>query len=397
MPESAHSEDEFIENPFFPKQPPPPKDKYWLHLLLFVITLISTTLTGAEWTTGRSFIYGKELLGWSDFWQGLYFSVPFLGILTAHEFGHYFTARYYKIKASLPYYIPVWLGFLPSISIGTMGAFIRIRERLRTTQEIFDVGIAGPLAGFVVAIGLLWYGFTHLPPIDYIFQIHPEYKQWGFRYADYAYKDIPMGGAIGLGTNLIFEFFKNYVVEDPSLIPHANEMAHYPFLFAGYLALFFTALNLIPIGQLDGGHILYGLIGEKKHKIASLVLFVIFVFYAGIGTFRMEEITTETVIYVLPYLGFLYLMFHRAFDTKLTAVVIALGIFVGQILFSAVFPSVNGYSGWLLFGFVLGNFLGIFHPPAEIEHPLDLKRKILGWISLLIFILCFSPEPFVIK
>jgi membrane-associated protease RseP (regulator of RpoE activity) len=359
--------------------------------------LISTTLSGAEWIFGRSFLYGKELLGWAHFWEGLYFSVPFLVILTAHEFGHYFTARYYHIKASLPYYIPVWLGFLPSISIGTMGAFIKIREQLKSTKEIFDVGIAGPLAGFVVAIGLLWYGFTHLPPIDYIYQIHPEYKQWGFRYADYAYKDIPTGGAIGLGTNLIFEFFKHFVVEDPQLLPHPNEMAHYPFLFAGYLALFFTALNLIPIGQLDGGHILYGLIGSKYHKNTSLVLFVLFVFYAGIGTFKLDEITTDTILYVLPYAGFLYLMFHRVFENKLTAVVIGLSIFVGQMLLSALFPTIEGYSGWLLFAFVLGNFLGIFHPPVAHEHALDTKRKILGWIALLIFILCFSPEPFIIK
>ncbi len=382
----------------FPKpEPPTPKNRYGLHLFLFLITLTCTTLAGAEWTTGRSFFYGQELLGWKEFWEGMYFSLPFLGILTAHEFGHYFTAKYYKIKVSLPYYIPAWFGFIGVSSIGTMGAFIQIREKLKSTKEIFDVGIAGPLAGFVVAIGLIWYGFTHLPPLEYIYQIHPEYAQWGEEYADYAYKNIPKGGNISLGTNLIFEFFKTYVVDNPKLIPHANEMAHYPFLFAGYLALFFTALNLIPIGQLDGGHILYGLVGYKKHKIISLTLFIAFIFYAGIGTFQFSDIYADNIWYVLPYIAFLYFVFYRTFADKLTVLIVAISVFVGQLLFSYLFPHISGYSGWLAFGFLLGNFLGIYHPPAEVEKPLSKGRKILGWITLLIFILCFSPQPFVIK
>jgi membrane-associated protease RseP (regulator of RpoE activity) len=382
----------------FPKsEPPKPKNRYGLHLFLFIITLICTTLAGAEWMTGRSFFYGKDLLGWQHFWEGMYFSLPFLGILTVHELGHYFTAKYHKVKVSLPFYIPAWFGFIGASSIGTMGAFIQIREKLKSTKEIFDVGIAGPLAGFVVAIGLIWYGFTHLPPLDYLYQIHPEYEQWGEAYADYAYKNTPEGGNISLGTNLIFEFFKAYVVEDPKLIPHANEMAHYPFLFAGYLALFFTALNLIPIGQLDGGHILYGLVGNKKHRVISLSLFVIFIFYAGIGTFQFADIYAENIWYVLPYIGFLYFVFHRTFANKLTVLLIAMSIFVGQLLFSFLFPEISGYSGWLAFGFLLGNFLGIYHPPAEVEKPLSMGRKVLGWITLLIFILCFSPQPFIVK
>lgn len=383
----------YTDYQFFQQEPPKPKNKYWLHLLLFFITLICTTLAGAEWMTGRSFFYGARLLGLSNFWAGLYFSVPFLGILTAHEFGHYFTAKYYKINVSLPFYIPVWLGFLSSLSIGTMGAFIKIRETLQSTKQIFDVGIAGPLAGFLVAIGVIWYGFTHLPPPEYIFEIHPEYKQFGFRYADHVYKNTL--GAIGLGTNLIFEFFKYYVAE-PALIPNKFEMAHYPLLFAGYLALFFTALNLIPIGQLDGGHILYGLIGFKRHRFVSLVLFVIFIFYAGIGSFHYSEVNTDTIWYVLAYIGFLYFVFQKVFKSKTTVILVALSIFTGQLLATYLFPTLQGYSGWLVFGFVLGNFLDIYHPAAEVEQPLDLKRKILGWLALLIFILCFSPQPFIL-
>jgi len=128
---------------------------------LMIVTLISTTLAGAEW------MYGKPLLYYDFDWtfdqvlSGFQFSLPFLGFLTVHEFGHYFTARHYNIKVTLPYYIPMWLGFvgLPLISPGTMGAFIQIREPIKSRKEYFDVGIAGPLAGFVAALLILYYGF----------------------------------------------------------------------------------------------------------------------------------------------------------------------------------------------------------------------------------------------
>ena len=147
-----------------------------IHIVLFVVTVVATTFAGAEWMFGKSMIYGDELLSSSEILAGLYFSIPFLGILTVHEFGHYFTAKYYKVKVSLPFYIPLWLGFVPMPSIGTMGAFIRIKGLIQSRKEFFDIGIAGPLAGFVVALFVLTYGFTNLPDADYIFEIHPENK-----------------------------------------------------------------------------------------------------------------------------------------------------------------------------------------------------------------------------
>ncbi|HEX8529655.1 MAG TPA: site-2 protease family protein, partial [Cytophagales bacterium] len=303
--------------------------KYLLHLLLFAITLVSTTLAGAEWMTGRWFLVPTEgpgggLLGWPDFRRGLLFSVPFLAILTVHEFGHYFTAQWHKLKVTLPYYLPLWLGWLGGPSIGTLGAFIRINSPLRSRTQIFDVGVSGPLAGFVLALGVLWYGFTHLPPREYLFNIHPDYAQYGADYEEHVYtyehfrrqdslrevdrvrrdraagrikpdsvvlyKPIPReyydyarSFNVSLGTNLLFELFARYVAPDPALVPNRHEIMHYPLLLAGFLALFFTGLNLIPIGQLDGGHILYGLIGERWHYVVSPVLFVAFVFYAGLG------------------------------------------------------------------------------------------------------------------
>jgi membrane-associated protease RseP (regulator of RpoE activity) len=114
-----------------------------LQLVLFIITFITTTLAGAEWTYGRS-IFAPNY-SWSDFFSGLEYSVPFLLILTVHEFGHYFAARYHKIKVSLPYYLP-----MPPMqfSIGTMGALIRLREKVYSKKQNFDIGLAGPLAGF---------------------------------------------------------------------------------------------------------------------------------------------------------------------------------------------------------------------------------------------------------
>lgn len=347
--------------------------------------------------SGKSVLF-ESGLNWREFWMGLQFSVPFLGVLTVHEFGHYFTGKFYHIRLTLPYYIPFWLG--PG-SIGTMGAFIRIKSPLRSRQEYFDVGIAGPLAGFVLAIGVIWYGFTHLPPPEHIFTIHPEYRQYGLEYAKYAYKDLDISFA--LGKNLLFRLFESYVVTDPARIPNAYEMAHYPFLFAGYLSLFFTALNLIPIGQLDGGHILFSLIGYRRHAIVSPILFAVFVFYAGLGVVAPHKDTVQLIVFDFPwYVGmpvyafFLFLVFSRTTPDFRSTVLLSLSVFAAQYLLATIIPDIKGYSGWLVFSFILGRVLGIYHPPVLYNQPLSVGRQLVGWLSLLIFILCFSPEPFVL-
>jgi membrane-associated protease RseP (regulator of RpoE activity) len=421
-------------------------NKYLIHLLLFALTLVSTTLAGAEWMTGRSFLYSAEVLGlralgWSDFRRGLLFSVPFLAILTVHEFGHYFTAQWHKLKVSLPYYIPLWLGWLGGPSIGTMGAFIRINSPFRTRRQVFDVGLSGPLAGFVLALGVLWYGFTHLPPKEYIFQVHPEYAQYGTDYEKYAYtyqharrqdslqfiallqnaranglipkdsvilhkplsqEDYEVNRATSIipGTNLLMELFARYVAPDPSLVPNANEMEHYPILLAGFLALFFTGLNLVPVGQLDGGHILYGMIGERWHRVVSPVLFVGLVFYAGLGavdwkgemTLLGEPLPPSAAIPL--YIGFLFMLFSRMVEDPLNALLLSTGVLAGQLLVTSLW-GIEGYPGWLVFAFVVGRVLGVYHPPAVLDEPLSPARKALGWFSLLVFILSFTPQPFV--
>ncbi|MCU0450662.1 MAG: site-2 protease family protein [Bernardetiaceae bacterium] len=374
----------------------------WRHLLLLVLTLGCTTVAGAEWMYGRMLWQPEPRyqMEWGHFWAGLQFSLPFLGILTAHEFGHYFVARWYQLKVSLPYYLPFWLGWLGlPHSIGTMGAFIRIGSTIQSRKVFFDVGIAGPLAGFVAALAVLWYGFTHLPPPEYIFEIHPEYKQYGLAYALRVYREAPPGGLILLGDNAVFWFFKTYVA-DPARLPHANEIIHYPLLLAGYLALFFTALNLLPIGQLDGGHILFGLIGERWHRRVSAGLFVGFVFYAGLGLFSPHvppdlppEADPNEDLYYLPlYLVYLYFVFSRLTNSRLRVLLIAVAVLAAQYLAAYVWPQAQGYAGWLLFALLLGR-LGIYHPPTPERAPLSRGRQWLGWLALLVFALCFSPQP----
>jgi membrane-associated protease RseP (regulator of RpoE activity) len=337
---------------------------------------------------------------WKDFLLGMQFSVPFLLILTVHEFGHYFTARYHRVSTSLPYYIPLpSIPYTPSL-IGTMGAVIRLRSRVKSNIQHFDIGLAGPLAGFIVALVVLWYGFRTLPPPDHIFQFHPDYKQYGLNYADHVYSPEYLKGKtsvdIVMGNTLLFEFYKQFVAV-PERVPNAHEIIHYPILFAGFLALFFTSLNLLPIGQLDGGHIVYGLFGKKNHRIIASIFFVLLMFYSGLGYVRPSDPPEKLMFYIPGFVLFLFFSFTGLGLSRKDTLMYALLVFALQFLLSWAFPTIEGYSGWLLFGVILGRFIGIRHPASEIEQPLDSKRIVLGWLSLVIFIVCFSPAPIVLK
>ncbi|MFC6998019.1 site-2 protease family protein [Rufibacter roseus] len=374
------------------------RPKILLHVFLFLVTLTTTTLAGAEWRYGKLFFVGPDgsldwggFLTWQEFFAGFAFSLSFLGVLTVHEFGHYFTARYYKIKVTLPYYIPLWLGI--TSSIGTLGAFIRIKERIFSRKEFFDVGIAGPLAGFAVALPLLWYGFTHLPPPEYIFDIHPAYAQFGNQYEDFVYSQ---QGNMALGNNLLFYLFEQFVA-DPERLPNHYEISHYPYLFAGFLALFFTALNLLPIGQLDGGHILYGLLGYERFNRLSPILFTAFIFYAGLGFIPLDTSPTDYWWWWGGYALYLMIVFRPLFPEAARSLMLVVAVFSAQICCQYFWPGIKGYNGWLVFGLILARMMGIFHPPCPDERPLDQKRKVLGWIALVVFILCFSPAPFIFE
>ncbi|RSK31844.1 site-2 protease family protein [Hymenobacter metallilatus] len=338
--------------------------------------------------------FGVLLQPWAQVWatlkSGLWYSVPFLGVLTVHEFGHYFTARYYRIRATLPFFIPLPLG------IGTFGAIIRIKDRMFSRQEFFDVGLAGPLAGFIMAVAVLGYGLTHVPPLEYLYGFHPEYRPFGPEYAQYAYQHVKPATSLVLSQPLLFRGMAAWLAE-PGRMPHPNELVHYPVLVAGVLALFFTALNLLPIGQLDGGHIVYGLLGPRRAARVSVVLFTAFIFYAGLGLFSLYSNPDMWLYGAAPYGVYLWLVFRRAMPTPRRALFLAAAVWLGQIALASALPTADGNPGWLLFGLLLARVMGIFHPPAPNEQPLSKGRKVLGWLMLVIFVLCFTPSPIVFR
>ena len=391
---------------------------FLIHGGLFLVTLVTTTIAGAEWTYGKSWL--ESGLSWEETLEGLKFSLPFLLIFTFHEFGHYFTAMKNNIKASLPYFIP-----LPPMMpfIGTLGAVIRLRQKVNSAKENFDIGIAGPLAGFVIAMMVLVYGYTHLPPKEYVFNIHPEYQYFGDEYAEWVYDSDTIvtksmlsgvlddttlammpdtvinpgyyGPYLKINKSMMISLFEQYIVPPghKDRVPNAYEMAHYPYLFAGFLALFFTALNLLPIGQLDGGHVVYGLFGRKGHSIIASVSYVLLLFYAGLGLITLKMPVEDLIIYIPLYIAYLfYCLKGMKINTK-DRLMYATLLFTIQFLISWQFPTVEGFTGWLVFALLIGRMIGVHHPPSDIEKPLDTTRVLLGWLSLLILILCFSPSP----
>ena len=287
------------------------KENKRINLLLFILTFLTTTLTGAMLAGNDPF---DTLQGLAS---GFPYAIAILTILGAHEMGHYLYAKKNRIYATLPYFIPF---FFPGFSFGTFGAFIKMRSPIPDKKALFDVGVAGPVAGFVVSLFFLFLGFSLLPDLDgvkaYVTQIHP-WSETGEE-------------ALTLGGSLLFNLIKKIMGCD--YLP-MYEIYHFPFIFAGWIGLLVTALNLMPIGQLDGGHISYALLGKKAK-------------YVAIAAF------------------------------------IALAL-------------LNFYStNWIIWTILILLIIRLKHPPTlndTIE--LDSSRTMLAWISYLIFITCFSPMP----
>jgi membrane-associated protease RseP (regulator of RpoE activity) len=300
---------------YSPAAAPPRPIRYRLNLLLFGLTILSTWLVGME--LGLSFrlngptaeapeFFGELLHHPGVLLYGLPFMVALLGILMAHEMGHYLACRYYGIDATLPFFIP-----FPNL-IGTLGAFIRIRTPFQNRRALFDVGIAGPLAGFVLALPTLLLSM----PYSRLVQV----------------RQMEMG--ISLGEPILFKLIaKLYGIQAPA----GMDVYLHPVAFAAWVGFFATALNLLPMGQLDGGHIIYALLGTK-HRWTSLGF----------------------VFLVIPVLMFFW-------------------------------------TYWVIWA-LIPLFLGLNHPPTlDDSIPLDRKRKVLALIAGLIFIFCFMPAPLQIK
>ena len=345
-----------------------------LHGGLLLATFFTTTLAGAEWVHQRLFFVGPDgsfqLMGSLSLEQiadGLWFSIPFLGILTVHELGHLLMARRYGIRTSWPYYLPFYLGFGPSI--GTVGAVIRIRDRVYSRREFFDIGIAGPLAGFAVVLPVLVIAYITLP---HILPAPPPRGLW-------------------LGHNLLIDLLEK-AFHVPAFV-HPS-LAREPLVMAGFLGAFFTALNLLPIGQLDGGHILYGLLGYGRAARLSVLFFALLVGYAGLGLISPTD-SLSYLAYALPlYLLYLYLLARPAVPRPAWAIGVALLMLTVQVGVKWLFPTLAGQPGWLLLALLLARGVGLFHPPAPRDEPLDPGRQVLGWLAMGLLLLCFSPSPF---
>lgn len=287
------------------------KDRTWLNVLLFVLTLGSTFLVGLNWSA--SYVYaqaagpagGAPLHPLQDprvLVLSLAYTVVLLVILTGHEMGHYLTCRKYGLSATLPFFIPA-----PTL-IGTMGAFIRIRSPITAKRALFDIGAAGPLAGFILSVPILGIGLA-------LSRVVPA---------------LPRDQALIFGEPLLVKLFGAVVFG--RLGPGLDVLLH-PVAFAGWVGLLVTAINLFPIGQLDGGHILYAVFGSRA-KIAG-----------------------------------------RAF----LALFVVMGVFF--------------WAGWLLWaGLIL--ILGVKHPPIWDEGaPLGRARTIWAVLVLAIFVVSFIPAP----
>lgn len=271
-----------------------------VNIVLFLVTLLTTTMAGANVLA----LGINPLTNPGALLQGLPFAATLMSILLVHEFGHYIVSRIHGVRATLPYFIPG-----PPILIGTFGAFIRMKSPPVNRRALFDVGAAGPWAGVLVAIPAVIVGLT-------LSEVHPLDP-----------------GAPGLffGESLLFSFLTRMVL---GVSPDNVTVVLHPVALAGWIGLFVTFLNLIPVGQLDGGHVSYALFGSRHRWAARVFLVVILV------------------------LGF------------------------------------QGWTGWFVWA-VLLSFLGVDHPPTfDRFTPLDPPRRFAALATLVLFIFTFIPVPF---
>jgi hypothetical protein len=285
----------------------------WLNLLLFLVTCLSAFFVGLTWSV--SYIYSEQLTGDSQFVLStqmftdpavislsLVYAAVLIVILLGHEMGHYLTCRYYRIEATLPFFIPA-----PTL-IGTLGAFIKIKSPITRKKQLFDIGVSGPLTGFLLSLPAVIYGLS-------LSKIVPA---------------IPREDTFVFGEPLLLRLIGGILFRGAAA---ESDLFIHPIAFAGWVGILVTAFNLFPVGQLDGGHVSYALIGQKSRPLAKLFL----------GVF------------------------------------IVMGIFF--------------WVGWIVWALVI-LLLGLKHPRVIDEsEPLSAWRRVLGAAVVGIFILSFIPAP----
>ncbi len=322
------------------------KQRIWLHLSLFILTLYTTTLAGVAWS-------GHDPFELSNFGFGLEYSLLLLLFLSAHEFGHFIAARIHGVDVTLPYYIPfpgTMMGLMPNF--GTFGAVIRTRERIPSRSIIFDIGVAGPIAGFIVCIIILGVGFATLPGIEYLQAIYP----------DYPLTHPAIGGQLTFGKTILYSLMEKVFANHNGYIPPMSEMYHYPMLCVGWFGLFVTALNLLPVGQLDGGHLMYGLFPKSIHRIIGIITVAI------LAALSIPELVIGLAGDSLP----------KSFEW----------------LNSIAIP---GGSSWIFWVAMIAFVIKFRHPAAVDESPMDMKRIVIGALTIVIFVLSFTPSPIVLE
>ncbi|MBN2495666.1 MAG: site-2 protease family protein [Deltaproteobacteria bacterium] len=308
------------EHPQADLQAPP--HKLWLHAALF-FTTCATTFYAGTFSGGKYFSIG----------DGLMFMAAIMGILLVHEMGHFTAARLHRVDASLPYFIP-----LPLPPIGTLGAVIRMRRPPDTRAAVLDIGAAGPLAGLIVAVPVCYAGLvlSEVQPIS----------------------NLPQG-AIMEGHSLLYGALK--FLAHPGMGAGEDVFLH-PIAWAGWIGLLVTSLNLLPAGQLDGGHVVYAMVGGRRHeRVAAWV--------------RLVVLAMGVLGLACAVLGALESMAAPLAAAGLTGLV----------------SRGSGMAPWLVWALLL-HFVGRAHPPVEDESAaLGRPRSAVGWISLAVLVLTLTP------
>lgn len=320
--------------------------RWWLHIGLFLLTVATTTIAGVAWHGG------VDVFDVTNIGIGLQYSFLILLFLSAHEFGHFVAARMHGVEATLPFYIPFPGAALGMINFGTFGAVIKTRTKVPNNRAMFDIGVAGPIAGFIVCVGILVVGFATLPGIEYLQQIHPGYPHIGVQ---------PGQIEMGFGRTLLYSLLERFFANPHGYVPPMTEVYHYPMLCVGWFGLFVTALNLLPVGQLDGGHLTYTMFGRHIHRVLGQVTAAALFLIAAPATLVDY---TDGSRYQLPD------WFHHL-----------------------VIP---GGSTWLAWALITTFVIRFRHPETDDESPLDGMRLAIGYAALAILVLSFTPSPFLI-